>query len=257
MKRLIAGLLLSALALSSAVAQSVPNSAVFVGPPPPYVLLTQANTWIGVQTFTTPVLDAATGTSLALSGCSLGADKLCVNGTATVNSGATDQVLALNGTGSPYFSLSISGVRKAFFQASPGTNLFYSDTGQIVDFYTNATFAARLTSAQHFLVAGTSDLATLTVTGTIGTAGTIPTVTGTGTPTIASGSTDTAGEVTSGTSATSVVITFSSAKSTAPFCTVTPQTQLAAFAYTISTSAITITQTATTGEKIDYNCFQH
>lgn len=91
----------------------------------------------------------------------------------------------------------------------------------------------------------------------ISSTGTIPTVTGTGTPTIATGSTDTAGEVTSGSAATSVVITFAAPKTNAPFCAVTAQTQLVAFAYTISTTAITITQTATTGEKIDYVCFQH
>lgn len=85
----------------------------------------------------------------------------------------------------------------------------------------------------------------------------IPVPTGTGTPTITTGSTDTAGEVTSGTTATSVIITFSSAKTNAPFCLVTPQTQLVAFSYTISTTAITITQTATSGEKIDYFCVQH
>lgn len=85
----------------------------------------------------------------------------------------------------------------------------------------------------------------------------IPVPTGTGTPTITAGSTDAAGEVISGTSATSLIITFSSTKTNAPFCTVTPQTQLLAFAYTISTTAITITQTATTGEKVDYFCVQH
>lgn len=87
--------------------------------------------------------------------------------------------------------------------------------------------------------------------------GTIPTVTGTGTPTIVTGSTDTAGEVTSGTLATSVVITFAAAKTNAPFCIVVPQTQIAAFVYTVSTTAITITMTATTGLVIDYHCFQH
>lgn len=87
--------------------------------------------------------------------------------------------------------------------------------------------------------------------------GTIPVVTGTGTPTITLGSTDAAGEITSGTSATSVIITFSAVKANAPFCVVTPQTQLVAFAYTISTAAITITMTAATGEKIDYFCTQH
>lgn len=87
--------------------------------------------------------------------------------------------------------------------------------------------------------------------------GTIPTVTGTGSPTITTGSTDTTGEVTGGTLATSIVITFSAAKTNAPFCLVTAQTNVAAFAYTTSTTAITITLTATTGEKINYACFQH
>lgn len=87
--------------------------------------------------------------------------------------------------------------------------------------------------------------------------GTAPVPTGTGTPTIAAGSTDSAGEVTAGASATSVIITFNSVKASAPFCEVTSQTQLAAFAYTISTSAISITQTATSGNKIDYHCDQH
>ena len=87
--------------------------------------------------------------------------------------------------------------------------------------------------------------------------GTAPTPTGTGTPTIATGSTDTSGEVTAGASATSVVITFSAAKTNAPFCVVTSQTQLAAFSYSVSTTAITITQTATSGNKIDYHCTQN
>lgn len=86
--------------------------------------------------------------------------------------------------------------------------------------------------------------------------GTAPAPTGTGTPTIVATSTDTAGEVTAGASATSVIITFSSVKTNAPFCVVTSQTQLAAFAYTITGTAITITQTATSGNKIDYNCTQ-
>ena len=87
--------------------------------------------------------------------------------------------------------------------------------------------------------------------------GSAPTPTGTGTPTMVAGSTDNAGEAVTGASATSLIITFAVSKTNAPFCTVTPQTQLLAFAYTISNTAITITQTATTGEKIDYVCVQH
>lgn len=86
---------------------------------------------------------------------------------------------------------------------------------------------------------------------------TAPAVGGTATPTIASGATDEAGEVTAGTTATSVTITFNKTHAAAPFCTVTSQTQLVAFAYTISNTVITITQTATSGNKIDYSCRFH
>lgn len=86
--------------------------------------------------------------------------------------------------------------------------------------------------------------------------GTAPAPTGTGTPTIVATSTDNAGEVTAGSSATSVIITFAVAKTNAPFCVVRSQAQVASFAYTISTSAITITQTATSGNLIDYICVQ-
>lgn len=109
---------------------------------------------------------------------------------------------------------------------------------------------------------GTGAFTSLSATGAITGAsakftGTIPVVTGTGSPTIAARSTDTAGETTSGTAATSVVITFGDVHTNAPFCSVDSQTQLAAFAYTISNTAITITQTATTGNKIDYICVQN
>lgn len=84
--------------------------------------------------------------------------------------------------------------------------------------------------------------------------GTLPAVTGTGSPAISSTSNDTSGKVTGGTSATSIIITFAAAKTTAPFCTVSPQTSVASFAYTTSTTAITITQTATTGQIVNYHC---
>lgn len=86
------------------------------------------------------------------------------------------------------------------------------------------------------------------------TKGTAPAPTGTGTPTIVATSTDQAGEVTAGTSATSVVITFAGTYTIAPFCVVRTQSQLTSFAYTISTTAITITQTATSANLIDYVC---
>lgn len=87
--------------------------------------------------------------------------------------------------------------------------------------------------------------------------GTIPTVTGTGTPTIRTGSTNTGGEVTAGASATSVVITFNQtvAIAVAPFCVVTPNTHNSSFDFAVTNTAITVTQTAA-AEKISWHCDQ-
>jgi len=84
--------------------------------------------------------------------------------------------------------------------------------------------------------------------------GELPAVTGTGSPTIAAGSTDHAGIVTAGSSATSVVITFATPYAAAPECNVDNQSQVTSFAYAVSTTAITITQTSTSGNIIDYDC---
>lgn len=82
-----------------------------------------------------------------------------------------------------------------------------------------------------------------------------PVVTGTGTPSIATGSSNVAGVVTAGASATSVVITFAAGGySSVPFCIVGSQTQVAAFQWVTTATAITITQTATSGNKINYRC---
>jgi hypothetical protein len=78
--------------------------------------------------------------------------------------------------------------------------------------------------------------------------GTSPTIVGT----------DLAGTVTTGTGTpTGCVITFNTAKSATPFCSVTPGViapVLAAASYTVSTSAITITQTATNSVVYKYIC---
>ena len=84
-----------------------------------------------------------------------------------------------------------------------------------------------------------------TTTAPVLTCGTSPTIVGN----------DMAGTVTVGTaSPTGCTITFNTAKSVAPACAVTSQSQLASFAYTISTTAVTVTQTATSSNKINYVC---
>lgn len=80
-----------------------------------------------------------------------------------------------------------------------------------------------------------------------------PALTSCGTSPAISG-TDVAGEVTLGTTATGCVITFNVAYAAAPYCTVTDQSQLTSFAYAVALDKITITQTSTTNNKINYMC---
>lgn len=92
--------------------------------------------------------------------------------------------------------------------------------------------------------------------------GTAPVLTGTGTPTCAStgnGCTNQSGDVTAGATATSVVITFNGGGfgTGVPSCNVTPHVQLVAFSYVVSATAITVTQTATSGDVITWFCVPH
>lgn len=76
---------------------------------------------------------------------------------------------------------------------------------------------------------------------------------GTGSPAIVG--TDTAGTVTMGTAATGCIITFNVAYTGAPHCTVTWRaTPLVSQSYTVSNAAITLTQTSTSGDLVDYTC---
>lgn len=77
---------------------------------------------------------------------------------------------------------------------------------------------------------------------------------GTGSPSILGD--DVAGTVTMGTSATGCVITFNTAYGTAPHCVVTSRTAYGttALAYTVSTAAITTTQSSGSSNLIDYFC---
>ena len=75
--------------------------------------------------------------------------------------------------------------------------------------------------------------------------GTAPTISGT----------DVAGLITTGTgSPTGCTLTFATAYNSTPYCSVDSQTQLAAFAFTLSKTAITITQTGTSSNLISYGC---
>lgn len=86
------------------------------------------------------------------------------------------------------------------------------------------------------------------------TTGSPPTLSSCGTSPAISG-TDVAGEVTMGTAApTGCTITFANPYTNAPWCVVTWQTNIATMQYTISTSAISLSQTATSSNKVNYRC---
>lgn len=82
----------------------------------------------------------------------------------------------------------------------------------------------------------------------------VPTITGTGSPTISG--TDTAGLITMGSSATTAVVLFGRAYLTAPFCVISPQNAFTTtnIAYTTVTTSISLTQNSTSGNLINYFC---
>ena len=85
--------------------------------------------------------------------------------------------------------------------------------------------------------------------------GTAPVLTSCGTsPSIAG--TDTAGTVTLGSgSPTHCTITFNVPYTSLPYCTVTWANSLASMAYNVALASITLTQTATSSDKVNYACF--
>ncbi len=101
----------------------------------------------------------------------------------------------------------------------------------------NGNFTEVLDTVGHHRLTGSTPVLT--------SCGTSPSITGT----------DIAGEVTMGTAApTGCVITFANAYTNAPTCIVTWQTNLASMQYTKSTTAITLVQTGTSSNKINYRC---
>lgn len=87
------------------------------------------------------------------------------------------------------------------------------------------------------------------------TSGTAPTLSSCGTAPSNTGSTDTAGRVVMGTGTpTGCVITFSTPYAVAPHCVVTWQAELASMEYVTTAAAITLTQTATDSNVVNYVC---
>lgn len=117
------------------------------------------------------------------------------------------------------------------------TNGVIGDGGLGFTELVNGNFTILLDTAGHIRDTG--------ATPALGTCGTSPSITGT----------DVAGTVTMGTaSPTGCVITFATTYTSAPNCLVTWQTNIASMIYTVSASAITLTQTGTSSNKVNYIC---
>lgn len=118
-----------------------------------------------------------------------------------------------------------------------------------------AVAAALALFASPALAANQAIDGTLAVGGHVLTGATPPVLTSCGTSPTIVGS-DTAGIVTMGTgSPTGCVITFATAYANAPFCVVSwIATPLAAQSYATSATAITLTQTGTSSNKVQYVC---
>lgn len=187
-----------------------------------------------------PTQDAATpGTTLAILGQENAGGYLF----------GTKWIVAAGG-GQTVSFYSASGTAQQITQGAAGGNntAWYTDTGQVI-------FGAVGALPLHVITGNTSRITFPSGSAHINTDGTAPALTscGTGSPSI-SGS-DVAGTVTMGTSATGCVITFNVSYTTAPYCVVTWQaTPLASQSYAISATAITLTQTSTSGNKVNYHC---
>lgn len=120
---------------------------------------------------------------------------------------------------------------------------------RILTAFSAVIFASAIAYAANLSVDGL-----LTASGKIATGATPPVLTSCGTTPAITGS-DTAGIVTMGTSATGCVITFATAYAVAPYCVVTwIATPLASQSYVTAAGSITLTQTSTSNNKVQYIC---
>jgi hypothetical protein len=137
-------------------------------------------------------------------------------------------------------------------------NLFknFLATAAIAGLLASPALAANLELDGNLSVGGTTTMTgAVTAPGHVVTGATPPVLTSCGTSPAITGS-DTAGIVTMGTGTpTGCVITFAAAYVTAPVCVVTwIATPLASQSYVTSATAITLTQTATSSNKVQYVC---
>jgi hypothetical protein len=176
------------------------------------------------------------------------------------NATATRSMLFLTGGSatSTFTRFSLSGTGNALFQggATSSTAFVIKNPSANPVFTINTTppgltdflFQVATSSNDYFFgVKGNGHLSASSTAPTLSSCGTSPSIRGT----------DTAGEVTVGSvSANGCTITFANAWTNSPSCIIMSQTGSITntFSYTVSTTAIVVTETGLTGAKMDYHC---
>ncbi len=150
-----------------------------------------------------------------------------------------------------------SGTSTYSWQASGNTGgnppTLYANTGTA-----GGAIQVAGTAPLYFASTTYGNIATLSGNGHFGFEGTpIPVASACGTsPTVVTGSTDTRGSVTEGTTATGCTVTFSAAYGTAPFCVVSSPNGAPFTSYTASTTALTIVNVSASGDDFTWVCMQ-
>lgn len=190
------------------------------------------------------------GNNGATTFATLNATKLDIPQSTASSSKTTGALTVAGGLG---ISGDIFGSSLTAVGASSGFNVTRRDTSaNAFVFYSSAG------NFQFFSSATSTDVLVLLPSGHLSSAtSTTPSVSscGTGSPAVVSGSTDNAGSVTVGTGTpTACTISFGSAWAAAPKCIVGSNPQVAAFSWTVSTTQIVVTQTATSSNVINFHC---
>lgn len=203
--------------------------------------------------------NAAPGNDLDVKRSSTGNVVIAVQNTG-VGAGATGSFNVFNGQTqgiSTVVASDAGGGLTTLLGTSSGGMTMYTNNATSLSFGTNGNNTRLVIDSTGNVTAGVSLISSAYVSvGTkIRAAGSAPALTSCGGGSPAITGSDLSGEVTMGTTATGCVITFNVTYSSAPYCTVTWQaTPLASQSYVVAADKITLTQTSTSSNKVNYTC---
>jgi hypothetical protein len=202
------------------------------------------------------------GGTLGVTGLETLSGGLNLTGVTTINSGLTAAQIFAGGMNlsvpnglDGYFAVPVSGTGAIAF-GNLGAWAYGIDLSGATYTNTALRFGGSQAGSSILSTTGYVQLGTTTPVHLAFAQTTPPALTSCGTSPSDTGATDGAGMVTMGTGTpTGCVITFNAAYTSAPNCTVTWRaTPLASQSYAVSTTAITLTQTATSSNVVDYRC---